>query len=77
MAFAEEVDRRHPRPWIMTRIMRIGDEWGWGIFLSEGDHWRRVLCQPANLPKDEAMGALARWEAEVTRTFWKAPEATA
>ena len=61
MTFAELVETNHPRPWLRTLMHRLGDGWGWSIYVAVGDHWRRVAMRLAGegLTEDEARGELA------------------
>lgn len=61
MTFAELVETKHPRPWMRTLMHRLGDAWGWSIYVAMGDHWRRVAMRLVGegLTEDEARGELA------------------
>lgn len=45
MILAELVETNHPRPWVRTLMHRMGDAWGWSIYVAVGDHWRRVAIR--------------------------------
>ena len=61
MTFAELVETRHPRPWVRTLMHRLGDHWGWSVYVLVGDHWRRVAMRLAGegLTEAEARSELA------------------
>ena len=61
MTFAELVEIKHPRPWLRTLMHRLGDCWGWSIYVADGEHWRRVAMRLAGegLTEAEARGEFA------------------
>lgn len=61
MTFADLVEIKHPRPWLRTLMHRLGDCWGWSIYVADGEHWRRVAIRTVGecLTEAEARGELA------------------